>query len=67
MSPLHWAVEKGNADVIAILIKSGADIHCANKVSIPVTDLQQVMFVDGRVELNAELWYYQFSTWCNPM
>lgn len=33
MTPLHWAVEKGQVAVIQALLKQSADVQCVNKVS----------------------------------
>ena len=33
MTPLHWAVEMGNTEVIQYLLQHGAEVNAQNKVN----------------------------------
>lgn len=39
MTPLHWAVQNGHAEVVAMLITYGATINVVNKFSLSPLDI----------------------------
>lgn len=39
MTALHWAVEHGHGDVVALLLRFGADVHAQSKFGKTALDI----------------------------